>query len=173
MEGADVGRPVAEEGDRDARLVSHLEGEGGADGRRQPAADDGVRAHVAALDVVEVHRAAIAVRAALDLAVQLRHHLVRRRPVREHVPVRAVRRCDHVVLSERAADADRDRLLADAGMQEAGEVAGAEALHDLLLEATDEEHLAEKRDELLLRQGLLRAHRSVPTRLTRSTRRQL
>ena len=54
-----------------------LEGERGAGDRGQPAADDRVRAEVAALDVVEVHRAAVAVRAALDLAVELGHDLVR------------------------------------------------------------------------------------------------
>ena len=54
-----------------------LKASAGADDRRQPAADDRVRAEVAALDVVEVHRAAVAVRAALELPVQLGHDLVR------------------------------------------------------------------------------------------------
>ncbi len=60
VKGPRVGRPVAEEGDGDARLAAQLEGECGANRRSQTAADDGVRAHVAALDVVEVHRAAVA-----------------------------------------------------------------------------------------------------------------
>ena len=60
--------------------------------RRQAAADDGVRAEVAALDVVEVHRAAVAVRAALHLPVELGHDRVRVRAARERVPVRAVGR---------------------------------------------------------------------------------
>jgi hypothetical protein len=34
VKGAGVRRPVAEEGDRDARLMPHLEGERGADSRR-------------------------------------------------------------------------------------------------------------------------------------------
>jgi hypothetical protein len=71
VEGADVRRAVAEERDRDARLVTQLEREARADDRRQPAADHGVGAVVAALDVVQVHRAAVAVRAALDLPVEL------------------------------------------------------------------------------------------------------
>jgi hypothetical protein len=135
---------VAEEGDGDARLPAQLEGERGADRRRQAAADDGVRAHVAALEIVEVHRAAVAVRAALDLPVQLRHHLVRWRPVREHVSVRAVGRADHVAVFERAADTDCDRLLADRSVEEASELPGAEALRDLLFEAPDQLHFAEK-----------------------------
>src|SRR6476659_1666744 len=48
-------------------FVAPLEREAGARDRRQAAADDGVRAHVAALDVVEMHRAAVTVRAALHL----------------------------------------------------------------------------------------------------------
>ena len=141
MEGADVRRAVAEEGDRDARLAAQLEGERGPCDLRQAAADDGVCAEVAALDVVEVHRAAVAVRAAFLLAVQLGHHLVRVRALGERVAVRAMRRGDHVAVLERAADADGAGLLADRDVEEAGQVAGAEALLDLLLEAADEEHL--------------------------------
>ena len=144
MERADVRRPVAEERDRDARLAAQLERERGAGDRRQAAADDRVRAEVPALDVVEVHRAAVAVRAALDLPVQLRHHLVRVRPARERVPVRAVRRGEDVAVLHRLADADRDRLLADRDVQEAGQLARTEALLDLLLEVPDQEHLAEE-----------------------------
>ena len=127
----------------------------------QAAADDGIRAHVPARDVVEVHRAAVAVRAALDLAVELGHHLVRRRPVCEHVPMRAMRGADHVAVLERTADADRDRLLADAGVQETGELAGAEALLDLLLEAPDQQHLREELDELLTREPVGRVGQNL------------
>ena len=64
--------------------------------------------------------------------------------------MRAVRGRDHVVLLERAADADRDGLLADRDVEEAGQLAGAEALLDLLLEAPDQQHLAEELAQLLL-----------------------
>ena len=153
VDGADVGGAVAEERDRHARLVAELEGERGAGHGREPAAHDGVRAHVPALDVVEVHRAAVAVRAALELAVELGHQLVRMRALGERVPVRAVGRGDHVAVLERAADADRDRFLTDRDVQEAGQLAGAEALLDLLLEAPDQEHLAEEVAQRLLGQG--------------------
>jgi hypothetical protein len=103
--------------------------------------DDGIRAHVSALDVVKVHRPAVTMRAALLLAVQLCHQFVRVRPLRERVAVRAVRRRDHVAVLERAADADGARFLADRHVEEAGQLAGAEALLDLLFEAADEEHL--------------------------------
>ena len=88
--------------------------------------------------------------------------------------VRAVRGADHVAAVERAADTNRNRLLADAGVQEAGQVAGAEALLDLLFEAPDQQHLAEERDELLVRETSAWALIvPVPSRSTRSTRRQL
>ena len=61
VEGARIRGAVAEERHSDAPLALQLERERGADDRPQPAADDGVRAHVPALDVVEVHRAAEAV----------------------------------------------------------------------------------------------------------------
>ena len=57
---------------------------------------------------------------------------------------------DDVALLERATDADRDRLLADGDVEEAGQLAGAKPLLDLFLEAADEEHLAEE-----VAQGLL------------------
>jgi hypothetical protein len=120
VERADVRGPVAEEGDRDARLGAQLERQGRSDDARQPAAHDGVRSHVAALDVVQVHGAAVAVAAALDLAVELGHHLVGMRALGDRVPVRAVRGGDHVALVERPADTDRDRLLADGDVEEAG-----------------------------------------------------
>jgi hypothetical protein len=61
-------------------------------------------------------------------------------------------RGDHVIVLERSADADGDGLLADRDVQEAGQLAGAEALLDLLLEAADEEHLAEELEPKLARE---------------------
>ena len=115
-----------------------------------PPPDDRVRAEVPALDVVQVHRAAVAVRAALDLPVQLRHHLVRVRPARERVPVRAVRGGEDVPVLHRLADTDRDRLLADRDVQEPGQLTSTEALLDLLLEVPDQQHLLEELAQPLL-----------------------
>jgi hypothetical protein len=61
-----------------------------------------------------------------------------------------VGRGDDVVALERGADARGDRLLSDRDVQEAGELARAEALLDLLLEPADEEHLSEEALEHLL-----------------------
>jgi hypothetical protein len=93
--------------------------------------------------------------------------------VSTHVPVRSVGRGDHIALFERAANPDRDRFLADGGVQEAGELAGTEALGHLLLEAPDQQHLAKEGDQLLTGQGFRGAHRRSPMRSTRSTSRQL
>src|SRR5207248_11779680 len=67
---------------------------------------------------------------------------------------RAMRRGHDVPLLERAAHADRHRLLADRDVQEARQLARAEPLLDLLLEAADEQHLAEAIAEILLRERL-------------------
>ena len=61
VERPDVGGTVAEEGDADAWFTAKPEGERGSDDRRKPSADDGIRAHVSAFDVIEVHRAAVPV----------------------------------------------------------------------------------------------------------------
>ena len=55
-----------------------------------------------------------------------------------------VRGGEHVAFLHGAADPDGDCLLADRHVQESRELARAEALLDLLLEAPDEQHLAEE-----------------------------
>ena len=67
--------------------------------------------------------------------------------------VRAVGRGEDVAVLHRLADADRDRFLADRHVQEPRQLAGAETLLDLLLEAPDQEHLAQKVTQRLLVQG--------------------
>ena len=66
-------------------------------------------------------------------------------------------RGDQVLFAERTTDADCDRFLSYAGVQETSKVAGTEALLDLLLEPTDHEHLAQE-----LAQSLARKRRRVP-----------
>ncbi len=62
----------------------------------------------------------------------------------------AVGRGEHVAVLHRRADADLGRLLADRDVQEPGQLAGAEALLDLLLEAPDQQHLAQELAQPLL-----------------------
>ena len=63
--------------------------------------------------------------------------------------MRAVRRRDHVGRLERLADPDGDALLADRDVDEAGDLARHVLLLDLLLDAPDDEHLVEEREQLL------------------------
>ena len=69
------------------------------------------------------------------------------RAARERVAVRAMRRRENVALFHRLAHADRDCFLADRDVQEARQIARAEPLLDLLLEASDEQHLAQEATE--------------------------
>ena len=151
VERAGVRRAVAEERDRDARLVPPLERERCTDDPGDPAGDDRVGPEVADLDVVEVHRAAVAVRAALDLPVELGHDPLDRRALRDRVAVGTMCRGDYIVALERGAHARGSRLLADRDVQEPRQLAGAESLLHLLLEAADQEHLAEEAAEHLFR----------------------
>jgi hypothetical protein len=150
VERARVRRPVAEERHGDALLAAHLESEGSSDDAGKPAADNRVRAEVADLEVVEMHRAAVAAAATLDLAVELGHDPLDRRSLRNRVPMRTVRRRDHVLTLERGAHTGRGRLLSDRHVQEAGKLARAEAVLDLLLEPSDEQHLPEEAAQHLL-----------------------
>ena len=80
------------------------------------------------------------------------------RAFRERVPVRAMRGGDHVALLERAADAHGAGLLPDRDVEEPGQLSRAETLLDLLLEAPDEQHLAEELAQEILRDSPLLLH---------------
>ena len=79
---------------------------------------------------------------------ELGHDPVDRRSLRDRVPVRAV----STMTSSRssAEHTRRRRFLPDRDVEEPRELAGAEALLDLLFEAADEEHLAEEAAQHLL-----------------------
>ncbi len=66
------------------------------------------------------------------------------RAARERVPVRAMRGREDVAVLHRRAHADLGRFLADGDMEEARQLARAKSLLDLLLEASDEQHLAQE-----------------------------
>ena len=68
-----------------------------------------------------------------------------------------MRRRDDVLRRERRADAARDRLLPDRDVEEPGQLARPEALLHLLLEATDEQHLAEELAQPLLGERFARS----------------
>ena len=72
------------------------------------------------------------------------------RAPRQRVPVGAVGRREDIAFGHRLADADIDGLLADRDVQEARQVAGAEALLHPFLEPADEQHLAQELAERLV-----------------------
>jgi len=141
VEEALAERALAEEAGGDLVGPARLGREGGARRDAGRAADDRVRAEVPVLVVGDVHRAALAAAVAGLLAEQLGEHPVDRGALREAVAVAAVGRGDVVVLPQRLADADRDGLLADVEVGEAGHLRAAVEIVDLLLERADLPHL--------------------------------
>ena len=112
----------------------------GADRQRQAGADDRVGAEHALGRVGDVHRAALAVADALAAGEELGHHPVDLHAAGQAVAVAAVGGGDVVALGEGAADARRDRLLAERGVDEAGDLAVAVELGDAGLEGADQRH---------------------------------
>src|SRR5579884_407340 len=154
-------RSLAEEADR------HLVGAAPLRAERRPgrdpgrAADDRVRAQVPVREVRDVHRPALALVVAGRLAEQFGEHEVDARALREAVAVPAMRRGDVVVLAKRRADADRDALLADVEVREAGHLRAAVEIVHLLLEEADPRHRAVHLERELgadVRLGSRRAH---------------
>ena len=147
MEGADVGRPVAEEGEADRSGAEILGGERRAGRERKVRADDRERAERADAHVGEVHRAALAMAEAVRLAEDLRHRAVQRSPHREHGTVAAVGASHGVARSEHAARTDGDRLLPLTEMRAAADEVLHEEAHHLVLEEPDLEHLPVQVDQ--------------------------
>jgi hypothetical protein len=145
-EDASLRRAVAEEDNRDRLLSAEPARERAPERERDVAADDAGRAEEPVVDVDEVHRAPEAAAETAVATHELGHDALERRALRDRVPVRAMVAVDRVVVRELAADADRDRLLADAQVHEAVHLARARELPDPLLEGPDPPHGAEKRD---------------------------
>ncbi len=116
------------------------EGEAGAE--RHAGADDAVAAVEPLVAGEHVHRAALALGVAGDPPGQLGHDPARVHAGRQHVAVVAVARDHRIALADRVLHADRDRLLADVEMAEAADQPHAIHLAGLLLEASDQQHLA-------------------------------
>src|SRR5688572_33058150 len=108
------------------------------------AADDAVAAEKVHVAVEEVHRAAFALRAAVDAAEQLGHHRARRNAPRDRLSMFAVARDHIVVVAERGDGADTDAFLADVQVTKAADLADGVRFRAALFEATDEEHLPQQ-----------------------------
>src|SRR5882672_6433410 len=158
-------RAVAEEAHRDLAALAHLGGERGAGGEARGAPHDGVGAEIARLGIGDVHGTALAPAVARLLTEELGEHPAHRGALGQAVAVAAMRARDEVVPLERLADPDRDRLLADIEMGQAGHLRALVELVHLLLEGADLGHLPVHVEVLLQvhpRLGHLGAHLGPP-----------
>src|SRR5262249_5696411 len=99
--------------------------------------DAGRGTHHAAFRGDEVHRAALAARAAGGLAVQLGDHLPQVAAAGPAEGVATVGAEDDVARAQRLADADRDRLLADRQVDRAPNAVPGKDACDLFLGGAD------------------------------------
>ena len=97
VERADVGRPVAEEGDGDLLGAAQRRRPGRADGHRQMGTDDGVRPEHAPVGLGQVHGPALGLAQPGRLAHQLGEALLGGRAARHRVVVAAIGG-EHVVV---------------------------------------------------------------------------
>ncbi len=96
-----------------------------------------------------MHRAALALGAAGDLAVELGHEGLGVHADGDGMAVVAVGGDDVIVLAHERAGADGDGFLADVEVEEAADLAGIIDREAALLEAADAHHLAVELDLLL------------------------
>jgi hypothetical protein len=144
VEGALGHRAVAEEARGHPRAPGQCVGQGEAHGDGQAGPDDGVTAIEAPPGVEDVHGAAASAAAAVGLAVHLGHEHAGGHPAHQRLAVFAVRGHDGVVRREGLHGPDRDGLLADVEMEKPPDLAQGVELGGLLLEAADQEHLAQE-----------------------------
>ena len=138
---SNVDRGFAEETDAYFVVALVLAGEGETRGQRDVSSNNSMAAHEAALDVEQVHRAALALRATGGLAEQLRHYGFRRDALDERLPMFAVGTDDVVVVPQRCERTDRDCFLADVEVAEAADLTEGICFRRLFLKATDQQHL--------------------------------
>jgi hypothetical protein len=144
-----VDRAVAHVGERHAVGIEIFLREGQAGAERDLAADDAVAAVKMFLRVEEMHRAALAARAAGDLAEEFRHAGVGIDAARDGMGVIAISGDDRIVRIQNRNAADRNRFLAVVQMAEALDLGLSERLLRLFLKPANENHLAQKRDFFL------------------------
>src|SRR2546425_8266006 len=141
MEGADVDRGFTKEAQTYliASFVLAGERESGREGN--VTTNDSMATHESALDIEQVHRAALALRAPGGLPEQLRHHRVRRDSLDQRLTMLAVGADDVVVVPQRPECADTHGFLTDVQMAEAADLGQRVRLGRLFLEVTNEQHL--------------------------------
>src|SRR5262249_54141290 len=137
-----VDRAVAEEGDGDAALPVHLEGERGPHRDRDSLGEDRRRCDHSDLGVGEMDRSAASPRAARFPAVELGDQGGEIAALGEVVRVTAMATVDDIVALERAAHADGDGLLAHGEMRRGAHFLLLVELGEPLFDPAHAEHLA-------------------------------
>src|SRR3984957_4418148 len=145
-----VGGAVAEIGQRDAVVAAIFVGKGQTGAERHLGCDDAVPAIKILVAGEHVHRAALALGIAAAASGQFRHHALGVHAASQHVAVIAIAGDHLIAVFLGQFHADDDGFLADIEVAEAADQAHAVHLAGLLLEAADQEHLAQRRKLLLL-----------------------
>src|SRR5215471_1473680 len=133
MKDAGLGRCIAEENDRDAGAILQHRAEGRTNTDRDRTADNRHATEKVHRQVDEMHRAALARGAAVDLAVELGEHRAQAAALTDVMGVRTMRANDVVFEAQMPAHACGDGLLTNAEMRRTAHVAfGVERLDAFL-----------------------------------------
>ena len=146
VEAALVHRAVAEEAHGRAFQPLVFQPIGQPEPERRLSADDAVAAPIVLVRREEVHRAALAFRAARGFAIKLGHALVHAHADGEGVAVVAVGGDDVVIVAHERAGADGDGFLADVEVEKAAHFSAVVLLQRLLLKAPHPQHLPQQPD---------------------------
>ena len=138
--GALVGAAVAGEADRHPVGAARLGAQCRPDGQRRVAADDGVGAQHALVQIGDVHGPALAAAQAPGLGEDLQHHALYVAALGDAVAVAAMGRADVVVVGQMQADTGGDGLLTGVQMHEARDIAGGVLHVNAVLERADGAH---------------------------------
>ena len=99
--------------------------------------------------IEQVHRPALATRAARGLSVKLRHHCVRSDAFGNRLPMFAIAGEDVIIGTKRGNCTHPDRFLTDIEMAEAADLSQAVAFSALLFKPANQEHLTKHRQQCL------------------------
>src|SRR5262245_12861200 len=137
VENAGLDRRVAEKNGSDSGTVLQHRAKRRTDPDGNGAADNRHAAQEIDREVDEVHRAALARRAPVHLAVKLREHGAQAAAFADVVSMRAVRADDVVFRAQMPADASSHRFLADAEMRGTAHITLRIEVLDALLHPPD------------------------------------
>ncbi len=140
MESALVARTIPKEAGYHLTVLPLFRGQSHAVGDGDAAANDTIGANDAPVEIRDMHRTALALAAAGDLAVDFRHHGLKVSSLGQNVPVAPVGADHIVILPQGRAHPNGNCFLADGGMEESWDSPGQEGLGHLVFKMTDLQH---------------------------------